>query len=242
MLKGQDKSSEIRVAVAANVQFAMQEIKAGFEKETGIKIETILGSSGQLTAQITQGAPYDIFISADMKYPFTLFTNKLAIEKPKVYARGSLVLWTMNQNIKVDKILKQLFDKKIEKIAIANPKAAPYGVAAVHALKYFGIYDKIKDKLVYGESIAQVNQFIVSKTADIGFTSKSVVISPNMKGKGVWEEIDTSAYDPIEQGFVILKYGYDNHRKEAQAFYDFMFSQKAIKILKKYGYKIGGDK
>lgn len=230
------KMPQIKIAVAANVQFAMRELKTEFQKETGIKVETIIGSSGQLTAQITQGAPYDVFISADMKYPNTLFKNKLAIEKPKIYALGSLVIWTLDEKIKLSNIPDKLLDRKVKKIAIANPRTAPYGIAAVQALKHYGIYDKVKDKLVYGESISQTNQFIVSRTAEIGFTAKSVVMSPNMMGKGNWKEVDSSAYKPIKQGCVILKYGNDNHRKESQAFYNFMFSKEAQKILKKYGY------
>jgi len=232
------ETPQIKVAVAANVQFAMRELKTEFQKKTGIKVETIIGSSGQLTAQITQGAPYDVFISADMKYPSTLFNNKLAIKKPEIYALGSLVVWTLNDKIKLIDIPNKLLDRKAKKIAIANPRTAPYGVAAVQTLKHFGIYDKVKDKLVYGESISQTNQFIVSRTAEIGFTAKSVVMSPNMKGKGNWKEVDSSAYEPIKQGCVILKYGNDNHRKESQAFYNFMFSKEGQKILKKYGYQV----
>lgn len=226
----------ITVAAAANVQYAMSEIKTEFQKETGIEISVIIGSSGQLTAQIKEGAPFDIFISADMKYPNTLYKEGIAIDTPSVYAYGSLVIWTMNKNFKFDKRLKILLDKNIKKIALANPKTAPYGVASVEALKKFGIYNEIKDKLVYGESISPTNQYIVSRAADAGFTAKSVVLSPQMKGKGFWIAIEKSAYKPIKQGCVILKYGYRKHRTASKKFYDFLFSKKGKKILSSFGY------
>ena len=229
---------QITVAAAANVQFAMNDLKTEFTKETGIDVSVIIGSSGQLTAQIKNGAPYDVFISADMKYPETLFQDKAAVDSPKVYAEGSLVVWTMKSKIRFDKNLKILLSGNINKIALANPITAPYGVAAVEALKYFGIYDKVKDKLIYGESIAPTNQFIYSGAADAGFTAKSVVLSPQMKGKGRWMEIEPDSYKPIEQGCVILNYGYDNHKDESIKFYNFLFSQKAKNILSEYGYKL----
>ena len=233
-----DANQQITVAAAANVQFAMNELKTEFTKETGIDVSVIIGSSGQLTAQIKNGAPYDVFISADMKYPETLFQDKAAVDSPRVYADGSLVVWTMKRKIKFDKNLTILLSGKINKIALANPRTAPYGAAAVEALKHFNLYNKVKDKLIYGESIAPTNQFIYSKAADAGFTAKSVVLSPQMKAKGRWMEIDTNSYKPIEQGCVLLKYGYDNHKNESIKFYNFLFSKKAKKILLKYGYKV----
>lgn len=229
---------EITVAVAANVQYAMRALKTEFEKETGIKAEIIVGSSGLLTAQIQQGAPYDVFISADMKYPNTLYKSKMAIDSPRVYAFGSLVIWTLKKGIKLKKDFTELLNNNIHKIALANPRIAPYGVATIQALKYFGIYDSIKDKLIYGESISPTNQYIVSKAADIGFTAKSVVMAPIMMKKGKWLEVNPSAYNPIKQGCVILKYGFDNHKKESELFYNFLFSKKAKKILMEYGYKV----
>ncbi len=229
---------KLTVAAAANVQFAMKEIKTAFEKETGTKVEVIIGSSGKLTAQIKQGAPFDIFISADMRYPDELYKSKKAVGPPKVYAYGSLVIWTMKNEVSLQDDLSELLDPSIKAIALANPKTAPYGVAAILALKHFGTYGKVKDKLVYGESIASTNQFIISGAAEIGFTAKSVVLSPAMKGKGVWKEVDAGAYDPIEQGCVILSYGKENNTSASKKFYDFLFSKEVKNILKKYGYKV----
>jgi len=240
LIYGQD--NPVTVAVAANVQFAMNELKHEFKKETGIDIVVIIGSSGQLTAQIKQGAPYDVFISADMKYPFYLFRNKYAIDSPRVYAFGALAIWTINKSIKLKDNLSELSEGNIKKIASANPKTAPYGEATIEALKYFGIYNNVKNKLVFGESIAPTNQFIISGAADIGFTAKSVVLSPAMKGKGIWKEVYPKAYKPIKQGCVILKYGFKNHKKETEKFYKFMFSEEAKNILLKYGYKVSEDK
>ncbi|MFZ0454907.1 MAG: molybdate ABC transporter substrate-binding protein [Ignavibacteriaceae bacterium] len=227
---------QITIAAAANVQYAMEELKAEFKEETGIDVSVVIGSSGQLTAQIKEGAPYDIFISADMKYPLSLYSNKDAVDSPKVYAEGSLVIWTMRKGIRFDSELDVLLSDKVSKIAAANPRTAPYGIASIEALKHFGIYDKSKNKLIYGESISSVNQFIYSKAVEAGFTAKSVVLSPKMKGKGKWMEIEHDAYKPIKQGCVILKYGYINHKKESKIFYNFLFSAKAKSILSNFGY------
>ncbi len=229
---------KLTVAAAANVQFAIKELKAEFKKGTGIDIAVIIGSSGQLTAQIKAGAPYDFFISADMKYPLSLYDSKAAVDSPRIYASGSLVIWSMKNNVKFDNSLQVLTTSSIGKVAVANPRTAPYGTAAIQALKHFGIYEKIKDKLVFGESIAPTNQFIYTKAADAGFTAKSVVMSPQMKGKGIWYEIPHNVYQPINQGCVILKYGYDNHREESERFFNFLFSAKAKSILLKYGYSV----
>ena len=231
-----DAQPHITIAVAANVQYAMDELKAEFKKESGIEVSVVIGSSGQLTAQIKEGAPFDVFISADMKYPLSLYSNKDAVDSPKVYAEGSLVIWTMRKEIGFDKELNILLSDKVSKIAAANPRTAPYGIASIEAMKHSEIYEKIKNKLIFGESIASVNQFIYSKAVEAGFTSKSVVLSPKMKGKGKWMEIEHDAYKPIKQGCVILKYGYNNHQKESMKFYDFLFSAKSKSILSNFGY------
>ena len=227
---------KVSVAVAANVQFAMQQLKAQFEKETGIELDISIGSSGKFTTQIEQGAPYDVFVSADISYPTTLYKEGLTADSPKVYANGSLVLWTARTDIKPLADLKLLLTGNIKKIALANPKTAPYGVAAVEAMKYYKLYDSVQTKLVYGESIAQTNQYITTQSADIGFTAKSVVLADEMKGKGSWVDIDPKAYSPIAQAAVILKHGKDTNADAAQKFYNFLYSADAKKILKHYGY------
>jgi molybdate transport system substrate-binding protein len=228
-------AQEIIVAVAANVQFAVQDLEKAYEQKSGFAIKTVVSSSGKLTAQIQNGAPFDVFLSADMKYPDTLFAAGFADTKPRVYAYGALVLWTMKE-VDWSQGIKILLNAKTRKIAVANPQTAPYGAEAIKVLKHYRMYESVVPKLVYGESIAQVNQYIFSQAAEVGITAKSVVLSPEMRGKGKWIEIDSTAYSPIAQGAVILKYGAQNHPQASQSFYDFLFSDTARKILKDYGY------
>jgi molybdate transport system substrate-binding protein len=231
-------TKKITVAVAANMQYPMNKLKEKFEQQSGIKVEVILSSSGKLTQQIQEGAPYDVFISADTTYPQTLYKNKFATAPPKVYAKGVLVLWTTTPGIEPTKDLKVLLTNNVKKIAIANPKTAPYGVAAETILKYYNIYDKVKDKLVFGESITQTNQFIASQSADIGFTAKSVVLSDEMKGKGRWIDLDINTYTPIEQAAVILKHGAETNKDASEKFYNYLYSKTAKEILQSFGYLV----
>jgi molybdate transport system substrate-binding protein len=230
-------AAEITVAGAANVQFTLEDLITEFAKETGIDVKTTIGSSGKLTSQIENGAPFDVFLSADMKYPAKLYKDGFSPEAPKVYAYGVLVLWTM-RDIVLSKGINVLSDTGIEKIALADPQLAPYGREAVNTLKFYKLYGRLQKKLVFGESISQTNQFITTQAADIGFTAKSIVLAPNMKDKGRWIEVGPQSYKPIAQGVIVLKYALQNHSKEAKAFYDFLFSAPARKIFKKYGYKL----
>jgi len=230
-------AQKLTIAAAANVQYALDELVNSFKKDyPGLKINKIISSSGKLTSQIVRGAPYDIFLSADMKYPWFVYKKGYAVTEPKVYAYGVLVLWSM-KNIPLKKRgIAILLDKHIKRIAVPNPKNAPYGREAIRVLKHYKIYERIKSKIVYGESVSQTNQYIYRKLADIGFTSKSTVVSPKLRNRGKWIEIDKKVYNPIEQGVVLLKQGKNN--EYAKKFYDFIFTQKARLILKKYGYLI----
>lgn len=236
--KGKKETATLTIAAAANVQFAMKEIEAAYEANYNTDITVIIGSSGKLTAQITQGAPYDLLISANMKYPNNLYENGHATTAPKVYALGALVLWTMKNDLVLDEALTVLKNPTIRKIAIANPKNAPYGEEAINAFNYFGFQELIIPKLVYAESIAQTNQYILTKNCEVGVTAKSVVSSPEMQGKGTWMDIPTNAYRPITQGVIITKYGAKNHSTAANNFYQFLFSREAGQIFEKYGYSI----
>ena len=236
----QRKSSnkaELRVAAAANVQFAMEELEAAFEEKSAIDLQVIISSSGKLTAQIEQGAPYDVLISANMKYPEALYARKMATAPPKVYAFGALVLWTMYE-LELDNWSSWVVSEDINKVALANPKNAPYGEAAITALKRMNLYDQVEPKLVYGENIAQTNQYILSKACNLGFTAKSVVLSPQIKDKGKWVELDASTYEPIKQGVVITAYGAEKHPDASQQFFEFLFSNEAKEIFVKYGYVV----
>lgn len=227
--------SQLTVAVAANVQFAMAELKNDFEREYHIPVTIVLGSSGKLTAQVEQGAPYDIFVSADTLYPGQLYKTGFAAKQPEIYANGVLVLWTAKTGLRLTSNYIQLLES-VSKIAIPNPKTAPYGIAAEEALKYYNIYNKVKDKLVYGESISQTNMYILSQAADLGFTAKSVVLSAAMKNKGSWMDVDPKSYHPIQQAAVLLKYGKLMNEDASVKFYNYLYSKAAKNIFKKYGY------
>ncbi len=232
----QRKSNDaLMIAVSANMQFAITELVGSFEKETGIECQTVISSSGKLTAQIIEGAPFDILVSADMKYPNELHQSGLTASEPQIYAYGKLVMWTLTEEIEPSFAI--LEDKNVRHIAIANPKIAPYGVAAIQALEHHGILDDLGEKLVYGESIAQTNQFIFSGAAEIGFTAKSVVLSEE---RGRWKEVDSLVYSPIAQGVVIIKN--DNGKFDpARRFADYLFSSQGRKILNRFGYVEGTE-
>ena len=228
----------IQIAVAANVSYAIDDLKKAFSKhypETNVRV--ILGSSGKLTAQITHGAPYQLFMSANMKYPESLYAKKLAVTEPKVYAEGTLAYFSVKPH-DLSKGMDLLKEKSIKRIAVANPKTAPYGIATKEALMHANVYEEVKDKFIFGESVSQTVSYAVT-AADIGFIATSSLHSKTMKKykEGVhWKEVDPVLYTPIEQGMVILKSGED--KREVKAFYDFMLSAEAQNILQRFGYRI----
>ncbi len=225
----------LRVAVAANAQFVMEPLRAAFEQETGIAIEPIVNSSGKLTAQIQQGAPFDVFLSADMQFPDALYKANLTLGAPILYGYGTLVLWTGPSRSKPI----QLFDlpgKSVQHIAIANATTAPYGEAALAALRYFKLYEKVQAKLIFGESVGQVNQYVLTGAADAGFTAKSVVMSPANVGKGFWLELPARSHQPIAQGAVVL--ARTSRPAESRQFLTFLNTPTARRILVRYGYRL----
>ena len=225
----------LTVAVAANVKYAFADLQQAFTKESGIEVKSVFGSSGKLTAQIRNGAPFDVFLSANMKYPQTLFHDGLATTEPEIYANGVLVLWTLNA-LDLGQGIRVLTEPAVQRIAIANPDLAPYGREAMNALDHFRLLVDVKSKLVYGENISQVSQYIDSRSVDIGFTAKSVVLAPQVAEKGKWIELPRDSYRPIAQGVVILKHGANTNAKAARRFVEFLSSPAARKIFKKYGY------
>jgi molybdate transport system substrate-binding protein len=229
-------AQNLRIAVAANAQFVAKVLAEEFRKQSGIETELIVSSSGKLTAQIEQGAPFDIFLSADMKYPQELDTKQLTTEKPKVYAYGTLVIWAKN-GINLKGGIRALNNILVDKIAIANAKLAPYGEAAEQAMKRSHLFDQLRPKLVYGESIAQVNQYLLSGAVDAAFTAKSVVLDPAQKNNQNWVEVNKGLYSPIAQGVVLLKSSSGANLAQAKNFYEFLFSAKAKQIFKNYGYR-----
>lgn len=231
-------AEKLNIAVAANVSYAIGELKAAFNKiYPNIIVHEILTSSGKLTAQIKNGAPYDIFMAANMKYPKALYEEGFAITRPLVYAQGSLAYISKNKQ-NFSKGINFIKESNIKKIAIANPKTAPYGKAAVEAMKNGGVYESVKGNLVFAESIAQTVTYALTAT-DIGFIAKSTLYSDKMKGykKGInWEDVDPKLYTPINQGIVLLKKA--EKKPSAAAFYAFMLSPEAKKILNNYGYLV----
>lgn len=232
--KQESASDKLTIAAASNTQFAIKEIISKFEDQHGIDCELILSSSGKLTAQILEGAPYDIFLSADEKYPYTIHENGQSAAVPKIYAEGKLVLWSTAQDIAIN--LETLITDEISHIAIANPKTAPYGRAANEVLNKIGILKDIEDKLVYGESISQANRFVSSGAAEIGFTSKSVVLSSELQRVANWIEIPSKMHTPLTQSAILIKS--KQPKKEAKQFFDFLFSTEAQKVLKDFGYSV----
>ena len=227
------EEQKITIATSANMQFVMKKLADDFSMRTNIACDLIIASSGKLTAQITEGAPYNVFVAANMKYPEHIYSKGLASAPTKIYAYGRLVLWTVDPTL--EPTLSLLNENTIQKIAIANPQTAPYGEAAIEVLKKNDLLDAVEHKLVYGESVAQTNQFIVTGAASIGFTSLSVVKSELMRGKGRYLLIEEEDYSPIAQGVVLINRN-DEKDKLALAFYNYLFSEEAGEILLEFGY------
>lgn len=229
------KGEKVTIAAAASMQYAIGALVQNFEVQTGIRCDLIIGSSGKLTAQILEGAPYDLLLSADMKYPSEIYKSGMALGPPATYGSGQLVLWTTKEGLQPSIML--LKDSAIDHIAIANPQTAPYGKAAMEVLSHYGLFDSLAHKLVYGESISQANQFITSKAAELGFTSMAVVLSPGLKDQGSWVALDSKSYSKIQQGVVIINRDQANFA-DIRVFYDYLFSKEAKILLKNYGYLV----
>jgi len=228
----------LRIAVAASLQPAFEELKPVFTQQTGLMIEPVYGASGIFVAQIQEGAPFDVFLSADTDYPVALQQAGLTANAPKVYAYGSLVLWALPDIDLNQRVAVTLNHPKVKRIALANPQLAPYGQQALNVLDYYQQRQGVQAKLIYGESISQVTQFIVTEQVQLAFTAKSVVLSPRFQAKGHWIEIPAESYQPIGQGAVILKYGATHHPEAAKRLMDFLFTPPAQTILERYGYRL----
>ena len=232
------QAPEIRVAAAADLKFAMDELAARFEKESGTKVNVTYGSSGNFFAQIQNGAPFDLFFSADIEYPRNL--EAAGLVEPGTFfefAIGRIVIWApayMNVDVAKEK-WAALLKPQVRKIAIANPNHAPYGRAAVAALKNAGVYDRVKSKLVYGENISQAAQFVQSGNAQAGIIALSLAISPGMKDGKSWE-IPSDEYPPLDQGAVVLPGG--KNKERARQFLDLVKSAEGRDTLEKFGFSV----
>lgn len=230
---------EITVAAAADLNAALSEIAANYQKQTGRMVKLAFGSSGNLTTQIENGAPFDVFLSADTGYPKKLIDDGFADPNSLfTYAVGRLVLW-MSATSSLDaqhQGMQVLLDPSVKKIAIANPEHAPYGRAAVAALKHYKLYNKVTDRLVLGENVAQAAQFVESGNAQIGLVALSHALAPAMNERGKYWEVPADAYPPLDQGAVILSHSHA--QTEAAEFLDYLKSSAATEILRRYGFSL----
>lgn len=228
-------AQSITIAAAADLRFALDDItKLYKDKHQDVKIDVIYGSSGNLYQQMTNQAPFDLFFSADISFPQKLEEQKLTSGKPTIYAVGHLVLWSATKD--VSKGLDLLKSEDIKKISIANPEIAPYGKRAVESLKYYKLYDIIKDKIVKGDNVSQAAQFVLTGNAEAGIIALSLALSPKMSSKGKYYLIDEKSYSKMEQAYVVLKKS--EKKKELLDFVKFLETKKVKDILGKYGFKL----
>lgn len=230
-------AGEITVAAASDLTFALEEISARFQKQTGNTVRLTFGSSGNFFAQIQNGAPFDLFFSADVEYPRRL--EAAGLVQPGslcVYAAGKIVLWAPpGSRLDVQRLrANALLDPSVRKIAIANPAHAPYGRAAVAAMQHFQLYDRVRRKLVLGENISQAAQFVESGSADLGILALSLALAPTLKGKGSYWEIPADAYPRIDQAGVILQAS--RNKATAEAFLAYLKTVEAQAVLRNYGF------
>jgi len=235
---GVSRAQQITVAAASDLQFVLPEVAARFQRDSGISAKLIFGSSGNFFSQIGNGAPFDLFFSADSEYPRKLEAAGLA--EPGTlyeYAVGRIVLWIPKDSaLYLNRGLAVLLDPRVKKIAIANPEHAPYGRAAVAALQHEKLYEKVRDKLVLGENISQAASFVTSGSADIGIVALSLAMAPSMKERGAYVEISREAYPPIRQAAVILKSS--QQKAAAHQFLDYVKSPAIVELLKSYGFSV----
>jgi molybdate transport system substrate-binding protein len=233
---------ELLVAAAADLNPALHDIAQHYEKKTGIRIKLSFGASGALTEQIENGAPFDLFFSADMDYPKHLIADGQADAASLYqYSLGKLVLWVpSNSPLDLEhQGMAVLLDSSVKKIAIANPEHAPYGRAAVAALKHAGLYDRLSDRFVMGENVSQAAQFAESGNAQAGFVALAHALSPAVKSLGKFWVVPADYYPPLEQGVVILSRS--EHKKEAADFLQYLKTKDASEVLRKYGFTLAKD-
>ncbi|HMF97650.1 MAG TPA: molybdate ABC transporter substrate-binding protein [Vicinamibacterales bacterium] len=228
----------LRIAAASDLQAALPNIAAAFEKDTGHAVALTFGSSGNFFTQLQNGAPFDLFLSADIDYPRQLERDGRA-EKGSLYeyATGRLVLWTRNDSrIDLTRGLAVLTDPAVRRIAIANPEHAPYGRAAVAALHHERIDEGVKAKLVRGENISQAAQFVQSGNADVGIVALSLALAPALKNSGRFVEVPESFYPPIEQAAVVV--AASRQKAVARQFVEFLKQPASRRTLQSYGFVV----
>jgi molybdate transport system substrate-binding protein len=231
-------AGELSIAAASDLVFCLEDLNKAFGKaHPGITLKSTTGASGNIFAQISNGAPFDVYLSADMRYPRELIKAGLADEKSLVlYAIGHLVVWTASDAIDITAGLNALTSDAIRKVAIANPEHAPYGRAAKAALEHAHLWDELKKKIVFGENIAQTAQFIETGNADAGIVALSIVLAPGLKTKGHWIEIPEHTYSRLEQGAVVTKAGTSN--AAAAIYIEFLGTAEARAIFDRFGFRL----
>jgi molybdate transport system substrate-binding protein len=232
-------AQEITVAAAADMSAALPQVADAYIKKTGKTVKLSFGASGNLTNQIRNGAPFDVFFSADEQYPQKLIDEGFAVKETLFrYAVGRLVLWAPNDfAIDVSKRgMNALLDPAVKKIAIANPDTAPYGRAAAAALRHFGIYDQVSAKLVIGENIAQAAQFVESRNAQAGLIALSHALAPAMKGKGRYWIVPLDAYPTLNQAAVVL--AKSKEQEASRKFLEFIRTPEAASLLRSFGFSL----
>jgi molybdate transport system substrate-binding protein len=241
-LNGSLLADKITVFAAADLRFALDEVKKEFLKTNqNHELEMIYGSSGKGMHQIENGAPYDLYFSANEEFVEKLYKEGYVIEPSKLYAVGRVVLWSKNPNFDEKKGFENLKEPWVKKIAIANPTHAPYGEKAQQAMEGLGIYKDIESKLVLGENISHTAQFIESGAADIGVIALSLALAPTI-AQGTNPDyylIDYKLHQPLLQGYTITKNAKDNSL--ARDFYNYINTDKAKEILKQFGFDIPAD-
>jgi molybdate transport system substrate-binding protein len=230
--------AKVSVAAAANLSFALDALDAEFRKEhPDVTLTSMTGASGDIVAQVEHGAPYDVFLSADLHFPQVLIAAGKADPKTlTTFAVGQLVLWTTRDGLDLSDLAAVVHNPAVQKLAIANVTTAPFGRAAQQALEKLGLWADAQPKLVIGESISQATQFVSTGNADAGFVALSVVLAPKLKGRGHYVEIPAALYGPLDQGAVVTAAGAGN--PVAGQFVAFLRGPEARAILASFGYRI----
>jgi molybdate transport system substrate-binding protein len=238
LLVGSAWPEELLVAAAADLNQVLPVVAERFQRESKTRVKLSFGSSGNFFAQIQNGAPFDVFFSADVDFPKRLEAAGLAETGSMYeYAVGKIVLWVPNDSrINVNRGLSILLEPNVRKIAIANPVHAPYGKAAMAALQHDHLYEQVKDKLVLGENISQTFELVQTDNADVGIVALSLAMAPKAKDTGRFFVIPTTLYPPIRQGVIVLRSS--QHKDVANAFIAYLKRPETITLLKQYGFQV----
>lgn len=228
------RSANLRIAAAADLQPLLPPLLTQFERQTGIRADASYQSSATLATAIINGAPFDLFLAADLSFPQRVIDAGRAEEtQPLPYARGTLVLWTRRDSGRSTLSLESLRDPAIKTIAIANPEHAPYGRAAQQALQHLGFYGALRSKLVIAENIAQAAQYVDSGNAQVGFISLTSALTPRLRADGDFVRVPADDYAPIVQGAVVIRNGRGSDA--AHRFLDFLADPAVRQSLAAHG-------